>query len=165
VNETVTDSERNWAAIAHASTVLTVLVGLATGGAGSLLMALIPVGIYVAFRHKSRFVAFHALQAAVLQLTGLIVYALGLIILIIVTVVGWILTVLLVFVLVGFLLVPVALLVTLLLVLFAALFPLAVLGYALYGAVEAGRGADFRYWWIGDWLLEAEPSWLSGPRR
>jgi hypothetical protein len=160
VDGAITDTERNWAAIAHASTFLTALVGLATGGVGAILLALVPVGIYVAFRDRSRYVAFQALQAAVLQLTGLILYAIGLILLIVGTVVSWVLTVVLAVVLVGVLIAPIALLVTLVLVLFAVLFPLALLAYALYGAVEAGRGADFNYWWIGDWLLGMEPAWL-----
>ena len=159
MNATVTNYERNWAAIAHASTLLTVLVGIASGGIGSVLLALIPLGIYVAFREKSRYVAFHALQAVTLQLAGLIVYAVGLIILIIGTVIAWVVTGLLSVVLIGVLLVPLAALVTLLLALFALLFPLAQMGYALYAAVETGRGVDFHYLWIGEWLQEMEPSW------
>ncbi len=155
----VTAEERNWAAVAHASTLLTVLVGMATGGLGSVVLAVIPLAIYIAFRDRSRFVAFHALQALVLQLVGLVVYALGLVALIILTVVGWVAAGLLIVVLVGILLVPIALIITLVLVLFALIFPLAVMGYGLYGAVEAGRGVGVRYWLIGDWLEGIEPSW------
>jgi len=159
MNRSVTDYERNWAALAHASTLLTVLVGFLTGGVGSIPLALIPVAIYVAFRAKSRYVAFHALQAVTLQLAGLIIYATGLTILIIGTVIAWAVTGLLAIVLVGVLLIPLAVLVTLVLVLFALLFPLTLLGYALFAAVDTGRGGDIHYRWIGEWLLEMEPSW------
>ena len=161
-NGIVTSFERNWAAIAHASTLLSIIVGLSSGGLGSILLALIPLGIYLSFRERSRFVAFHALQATTLQLGGLIVYALGLIVLIVATVLAWVVTGLLSVVLVGVLLIPLALLVTLLLLVYLFLFPLAQMGYALYAAVEAGQGADFHYIWIGQWLDENEPSWYQG---
>lgn len=160
MNRSVADYERNWAALAHASTLLTVLVGFLTAGVGSILLALIPVAIYVAFRGKSRYVAFHALQAVTLQLAGLIIYATGLTILIVGTVITWVVTGLLAVILAGVLLIPLAILVTVLLVLFALLFPLTLLGYALYAAVETGRGGDIHYRWIGGWLLEMEPSWF-----
>ena len=62
-------------------------------------------------------------------------------------------------VLVGILLIPLALIVTLLLLLFLLLFPIAMIGYALYAAVETGRGVDFQCVWIGEWLEGIEPSW------
>lgn len=157
-----TYQERNWAAIAHASTLITVLGGLASFGLGGILLALVPLGIYLAFRENSRYVAFHALQALVMQLGGLAVYALGLVVLIIITVVAWVVTGVLSVILVGVLLVPVALLITLLLVIFLLLFPLVQVGYSLYAALETGRGVDFYYPWIGDWLEETETSWHSG---
>jgi len=159
--ETVTSFERNWAAMAHASTLLSIVAGLATGGLGSLLLVLIPLGIYLAFRDRSRFVAFHALQATTLQLGGLILYALGLIVLIVATVIAWVITGLLSVILVGILLIPLALIVTLLLVLFALLFPLVVIGYALYAAVETGRGVDVHCVWIGEWLEGNALSWYQ----
>jgi uncharacterized Tic20 family protein len=158
-HETVTSLERNWAAIAHASTLLSIVAGLGSGGLGSLLLVLIPLGIYLAFRERSRFVAFHALQATTLQLGGLTFYALGLIVLIVATVIAWVVTGLLSVVLVGLLLIPLALAVTLLLLLFLLLFPLAVMGYALFAAVETGRGVDFHCVWIGEWLEGIAPSW------
>jgi len=159
MNTSVTEQERNWAAVAHASSLLSVLVGILTGGLGALLLALIPLGIYFAHREKSRYVAYHALQATTFQLIALILYAVGLIVLLIVTVVGWIVVGLLLVVLVGVLLIPVALAITLLLILFVLLYPLAAMVYALYGAVQTGRGADFQYHIIGEWLLDIEASW------
>lgn len=165
LGETVTSSERNWAAMAHASTLLSIIAGMATGGLASLLLVLIPIGIYLAFRERSRFVAFHALQAATLQLGGLVLYALGLIALIVATVIAWVVAGLLAVVLVGLLLVPVALVVTVILVLFLLLFPLAVAAYALYAAVETGRGIDCHYVWIGEWLNDIERSWYGAKGR
>ena len=159
----ITINERNWAAIAHASTLLSIIVGLASAGLGSILLALVPLGIYLAFKDRSRYVAFHALQATTLQLTALIVYALGLIALLVATVVAWVVSGLLSVVLIGVLLIPVALLVTLLFLAFLLLFPLVVIGYALYAAVETGRGIDFHYVWIGAWLDEIEASWHQVP--
>jgi len=155
----ITVEERNWAAVAHASTLLNVLVGILTGGIGSVFLAVIPLAIYVAFRERSRYVAYHALQATVLQLGGLIAYAVGLMVLIIVTVVVWVVTGVLSIILVGVLLIPIALIVTLLMAVFALLFPLVLMGYGLYGAVETGRGADFDYYIIGEWLKDIEKSW------
>jgi uncharacterized Tic20 family protein len=160
-HDTVTGLERNWAAMAHASTLLSIVAGLGTGGLGSLLLVLIPLGIYLAFRERSRFVAFHALQATTMQLGGLIFYALGLIVLIVATVLAWVVTALLSMVLVGILLIPLALIVTVLLVLFSLLFPLAMIGYALYAAVETGRGVDLHCVWIGEWLEGLAPSWYQ----
>jgi uncharacterized Tic20 family protein len=154
--------ERNWAAIAHASVLLSMLVGIATAGIGSLLLVLIPLGIYAAYRQKSRYVAYQALQATVFQLAGLIVYVVGLILLIVLTVAAWLIAGLLTVVLVGVLLMPVAVVVTVVLVVFALAFPLALMGYGLYGAVQTGQGKDFRYTIIGDWLDETESSWMRG---
>jgi uncharacterized protein len=156
--------ERNWAAIAHASILMSMLVGMATAGAGSLLLALIPLGIYVLYRLKSRYVAYHALQATVFQLAGLIIYVLGLILLIVLTVAGWLVAGLLTVVLVGVLLMPLAVAITVLLVLYALVFPLALMGYGLYGAIETGQGKEFRYAIIGEWLDETESSWRRGAR-
>lgn len=157
----VTPAERNWAAMAHASTLLSVIAGMATGGLASLLLVIIPLAIYLAYRERSRFVAFHALQAATLQLGGLVCYALVLIVLIVATVIAWVVAGLLLVVLVGVLLIPVALAVTAVLILFLLLFPVAVAGYALFAAVETGRGGDCHYVWIGEWLDDIEPSWYG----
>ncbi len=159
MDASITAEERNWAAIAHASTLLSVLVGIATGGLGVIFLALIPLGIYVAFRDRSRYVAFHALQAAAFQLIGLIVYAIALVVLILLTVVAWLVAGLLTVLLVGILLMPVALVITLVMVFFALSFPLAMAGYGVYAAVEVGRGQDTKYPYIGEWLEEIEPSW------
>jgi hypothetical protein len=85
-------------------------------------------------------------------LGGLIIYAIGLAVLIFITVVAWIVTGILSVVLIGVLLIPLALIITMVLVLYALVFPLMVMAYGLYGAIETGRGEDFRYIWIANWL-------------
>lgn len=148
----ITAEERNWAAIAHASVLVSGLLGIMSAGIGTLLVAVLPLAIYVGFRERSRFVAFQALQATALQLGGLIVYAIGLAVLIFFTVIAWVVAGILTVVLIGVLLYPLALAVTMILVIYAVLFPLLIMAYGLYGAVEAGKGLDFRYVWIADWL-------------
>ena len=64
----LSENEENWAFIAHASALLTLVMALSTGP-GVLLALLIPLGIYFFHRNKSQFVAFHALQAFTLQVS------------------------------------------------------------------------------------------------
>src|SRR4051812_37638292 len=47
-----TQDERNWAALAHGSAVLTLLLGLMSGGTLSLVTIFIPLGIYFYYRQK-----------------------------------------------------------------------------------------------------------------
>ncbi len=124
-----TPEERQWAMLAH----LTVLLNLVSAVGGPLAA----LAIYLAYRERSKYVAFQAFQALVFQLiawVGAGVIA-GLLFL-----VGGILTALVV----GIFLLPLACLV--------GLIPLAALVYGVMGAVACSRGEDFRYWLIGDWV-------------
>jgi uncharacterized Tic20 family protein len=147
-----TANERTWAALAHASVLLTFALGVSTGGLAVVVAALVPLGIWLAFRDRSRFVAFHAMQATVFQLASLVVWigllAAGLVVLI----PAWIVTVLLIVVLVGFLLLPVALILTIVLAIVLMTLPFASLFYGLYGAFEVYAGRVFRYWRVADWI-------------
>jgi uncharacterized Tic20 family protein len=147
-----TANERTWAALAHASVLLTFALGVSTGGLAVVVAALVPLGIWLAFRDRSRFVAFHAMQATVFQLASLVVWigllAAGLVILI----PAWIVTALLMVVLVGFLLLPVALILTIVLAIVLMTLPFASLFYGLYGAFEVYAGRAFRYWQVADWI-------------
>src|SRR5436305_1441303 len=67
-----TEEERQWAAFAHGSAVLTFLLGLMSGGILTLFSIFIPLGIYFYYRQRSEYVAYQALQAFVLQLLGTI---------------------------------------------------------------------------------------------
>ncbi len=129
IPEAPSPEERQWAMLAH----LTILLNLVTL-IGGPLAALV---IFVVYRERSRYVAFHALQALVFQLvTWLGVGALAVFMTLVVSVLAMFI--------IGFFLLP--------LLCFLALIPLASLVYGVMAAVACSRGEDFRYWLIGDWI-------------
>jgi uncharacterized Tic20 family protein len=147
-----TSNERIWAALAHASVLLTFILGVSTGGLAVILGALVPLVIWLAFRDRSRFVAFHAMQASVFQLASVVAWVGLAIVGVAVLIPTWIVTALLLVVLIGFLLLPLALVLTIALPAALVIMPLAVLVYGLYGAFEVYAGRDFRYWLVADWI-------------
>lgn len=146
------DTEKTWAAIAHASSLLTILVAIAAPP-GVLLTVLIPLGIYLAFRNKSEFVAFHALQAFTIQVVGTIgafvLLLTGSIVLLTLIAISAVLS----FVLIG---IPFLILFSLLLIglgLFTVfVMPLSMVVYSMIAADAAYRGRNYRYPYIADWL-------------
>ena len=130
IPEKVSESdEKLWAALAHASYLLNFVTGL--------LGLAAPLIIYVIYKDRSRFIAFHAMQSFIFQLLwwvggGLIVG------------VSWAITGIGAAFLIGLLCIPFALLVTLI--------PIAAAVYAAYGAVQVYNGNDFRYWLVADWV-------------
>ena len=121
--------ERTWAMIAH----LSVLGNLVTGFLGPVA-ALV---IYLVYKERSRYVAYHSMQAFVFQmvwwvgggaLAGL----------------TWAVSGVLAAVLIGLLCMPIACIFSLL--------PLASLVYGIVGGVQTSQGQDFKYWLIGDWV-------------
>jgi len=125
--------ERTWATLSHASTLL----NLVTGFAGPIA-ALI---IYLAYRDRSRLVAYHALQSMIFQLIwwyggGILIGAM------------WAVVGALSAILIGVILVPIALAMTCVL----AILPLGAVIYSLIGAVQTSQGQDFKYWLAGDWV-------------
>ena len=153
VGEEITAPTDEWtaAALAHASVLLTLILGLG-GGVGALIGPVVPLAIYLGYRERSRFVAFHALQSLVYQVAGVLVYV------VLAAVMGggvalaWMISGLLSAVLVGLLLMPFALLATLLMVFLLLGAPFAWLGYGLYAAYQVYQGRNFFYWLIGEWL-------------
>ena len=148
---TVPTDEWTAAALAHASVLLTLVLG-AAGGIGAPVGLAVPLAMYFGYREKSRFVAFHALQSFVYQAAGLLAYvvvaaALGVWVAMAWNISGWLAAVL-----VGFLLMPFALLLTLLMVLVLIGAPIAWLGYGLYAAYQVYQGRNFYYWLIGERL-------------
>jgi hypothetical protein len=124
-----TSDERTWAMLAH----LSVLANLVTGLLGPVA-ALI---IYLVYKDRSRYVAYHSMQAFVFQLVwwvggGALSGA------------SWAISGILSAVLIGLFLMPIACLVSLI--------PIAALVYGVVGAVQCSQGGDFRYWLIGDWV-------------
>ena len=143
------------AALAHASVLLTLVLG-AAGGIGAPVGLAVPLAMYFGYREKSRFVAFHALQAFVYQIAGLLIYVVVAAALGAWVTIAWNVSAWLAAVLVGFLLMPFALLLTLLMVLVLLGTPLAWLGYGLYAAYQVYQGRNFYYWLIGERLEEVK---------
>lgn len=148
----VTQDERLWATAAHASAWLTIFGGIITVGAILPISIFVPLVIFFMFRKRSDFVAFHALQAFVLQLLGTVgafalltvggtVWALGMVV-----------AALLIFLLVGFILVPLWGIVGIALLLLVVLLPVAMLFYSVVAAYTTYRGEDYRYPVIARWV-------------
>ena len=121
--------ERTWAMLAHLST----LVNLVTGFLGPVI-ALV---IYLAFKDRSRYVAYQSMQSFVFQLIFWIGAG-------VVAILAWTVSGLLAVILVGCLLMPLALLISLI--------PIAALVYGVVAAVQCNQGEDFKYWLVGDWV-------------
>lgn len=125
--------ERTWSVLAH----LSVLLNLVTGFAGPIAAGI----IYLVYKDRSRFIAYHALQSALFQLIwwyggGVLIGAM------------WAIVGALSAIVVGVILIPFALLFTLAF----AILPLGALVYGVIGAAQVGQGGDFKYWLVGDWV-------------
>jgi uncharacterized protein len=125
--------ERTWGMLSHLSTLLNLVTGF-----GGPIAAFI---IYLVYKDRSRYVAYHSLQAMVFQLIwwfggGVLI---GLM---------WAIIGLLSALLVGIPLIPVAACITPLF----ALMPVGALIYGVVGAVQTSQGQDFKYWLVGDWV-------------
>jgi uncharacterized Tic20 family protein len=117
------------AMLAHLSNLLNLVSGF--------LGLVVPLGLYLLYKDRSRYVAYQSLQSFVFQLiwwAGAGAVAVGL----------WVVSGVLSMVLIGCLLMPLAGIVTLV--------PLASMIYSIYAGVECSQGRDFRYWLIGDWV-------------
>ncbi len=110
--------ERTWSMVAHLS-VLAGLVGLMPFGA---------LIIWLVYKDRSTRVGFHALQALWYQIAWLVIL-----------VVGWFVTLVLSFVLIGLLFIPVMLI--------ASLAPFV---HGCYAAYKVSQGVDYRYPFIAD---------------
>jgi uncharacterized membrane protein len=158
-----TQAERNWAMLAHLTALLTALVGAYTGGAGAALALLVPLGMYVYFGGRSRYVAFHALQATAFQAIGGVAWV-GMTILVGgVLAGGWALTVLLSLVLVGLVFVPFMLAATLLAVVASLGMLAALIGYPLRGAYLTYEGRAFEYPLVGALAIRTMASPSASP--
>lgn len=123
--------EHTLALLAH----LSVLLNLFTGWLGLIP----PFIIYLAYKDRSRYVAFQSLQALIFQL--IFFFASGLLV-----GVAWAITGVLSLVVVGLCLVPFALLIS--------LAPLASCVYGIVAAVKTNNGEDFKYWLVGNWAKD-----------
>lgn len=146
----LTRSETNWAAAAHASILLTLLLGLSSGGLATILGPIVPALIWYTHRDKSEYVVQQARQATVFQLAGILgLLALAFVGALLVAV-GWAVSAVLVILLVGLLLLPVMLIVTVLWVAAVVALPIVQVVYGCYAALEAYNGRPFRYLWMAD---------------
>ena len=148
----VSDDEKLWAAVAHGSVWVTLLGGVLSAGAVVPISIFIPLVIYFLFRQKSDFVAFHALQAFVLQLIGTIGALLLLLVGGLVWGIGMVIALLAVVILVGFILVPFWGLVGVALLGAIVVMPMAMIFFGTYAAVETHNGRDYRYPFIARWV-------------
>lgn len=149
-----TSEERTWAALAHASTLLTMLVSLSTLGIGGLLFVFVPFAIYLVYKDKSDFVAYHAAQAFTLQIIGTVGLFVAVLVGIIVLVLIWVITGLLSVILIGILLIPIAVLLTVAFALLIVAVPFVIGGFSIAATIEAGSGKNYRYPYLGDWVSE-----------
>jgi uncharacterized Tic20 family protein len=121
--------ERTWGMLSHLSVILNLVTGF-----GGPIAAFI---IYLVYKERSRFVAYHALQSLVFQLNcgvggGAIAG------------IAWAISGVLTTVVIGLFLMPVACALSLL--------PLGGFIYSIIGAVKVNQGEDFKYWLVGDWM-------------
>ena len=121
--------EKTWAMVSH----LSVLVNLVSGLLGPVT-ALI---IYLAYKDRSRYVAYHSLQSLIFQLIWWVGGGM-------LAGITWAVSGVLSVVLIGILLMPIACLFSLL--------PVGALIYGIIGAMQTSQGQDFKYWLIGDWV-------------
>ena len=123
-----TADERTWAMLAH----LSVLANLVTGFLGPVI-ALV---IYLVYKDRSRFVAFHSMQAFLFQIVAWVGGGA-------LAAIAWAISGALAVVLIGCCLMPFALAISAL--------PLAALIYGAIAALKVNQGEDFRYWLVADW--------------
>jgi uncharacterized Tic20 family protein len=141
----LTDDDRLWAALAHASFLLTIVMSFVTDGWAALALVFAPLALYFSFRDKSDFIAYHALQAFAAQVIGTIGWIAILLVGSLIFAIAIAISGLASIVLIG---IPFVILFSLLFVVFvvAMLFvPLAVLILSIAGALYTYSGKDFRY--------------------
>ncbi len=148
----VTDDERLWAAVAHASVWVTFITGFLTAGFSVPVSIFVPLVIYFLFRNKSDYVTFHALQAFVIQLLGTVGALALLIVGGIAWMVGLVIALLLMLVLIGFVLAPVWGIVGIALLVVVFLMPFAMLLFGTMAAIQTYNGRDYRYPYVARWV-------------
>lgn len=119
--------EKQWAMFAH----LSVLINLFTGFLGVAA----PLVIYLIYKDRSRYVAYHSLQSLIFQA---ICWFGGSVLAIISSMLSGVIP------FIGLLCLP-----------FACIFgllPLIALVYGTYGGIQINNGQDFKYWMVGDWV-------------
>ncbi len=148
----ITDEECQWAALAHASIWLTMFGGFLTAGFVIPITIFVPLVIFALYRKRSDYVAFHALQAFVLQLIGTV----GVLALLIIGGAAWalgmVVALLAVFALIGVVLVPLWGVVGIALALLIFAMPVAALFLGTIAAIQTYNRLDYRYPYIAQWV-------------
>ena len=152
-----TANERTWAAIAHISNVITVLAALSSLGLLGLFFVFVPLVIYLSYKDKSNYVAFHAAQAFALGVVGSLGYFLFILLGIVTLVLMWIIVGLLSAILVGLILIPVAALITAACAFLFVAIPFIFGGFSVVATVQTANGRDYRYPYLGEWVAD----WLA----
>lgn len=116
-------NERTWSVLSHLSIFLNLVTGF-LGPVASLI-------VWLVYRDRSQKVSFQALQSTIYQGAWLLILG-----------IGWTITGLLTFILVGFLLIPGMALIS--------VFPFA---HSAYAAYKVSQGEDYRYPIVAD-LIE-----------
>ncbi|MGD8462375.1 MAG: DUF4870 domain-containing protein [Anaerolineae bacterium] len=146
----LTRQEMNWAAVAHASILLTFLLAVTTGGIAAILGPIVPALIWYSFRDRSKYVADQARQATIYQVAGLLALLALAVVGAVLVAVGLAVSAVLLVVIVGVVLLPIMIIVALLWVVALVFLPIAQVIYGCYAALEAYNGRPFRYRWIAD---------------
>jgi uncharacterized Tic20 family protein len=146
----LTREELNWAALAHASVLITVLLGLLSGGIGALLGPIIPGIIWYVHRDKSEYVVEQARQATIYQVAGIVALVALVLVGGILVSLGLAISAVMIIILIGLILLPIMIVVTLIWGAAIVVLPIAQVVYGCYAALEAYNGRPFRYWWVAD---------------
>jgi uncharacterized membrane protein len=125
--------------------VLTLLIAASTAGLAHIVGLLVPLAIYLYFSNRSRYVAYHALQATVFQALAGILYVVAASLAGAMIAVAWTVAGMLAVVLVGIALMPVALALTLAAGVELVGLPALALFYSAYGAYLIYIGQEFDY--------------------
>ncbi len=157
VKPETTSEERTWAALAHISTVLTILVALGTAGIGGLLFVFLPLIVYLMYKDKSSYVAYHAAQAFALQVLAAIGFFGAILAVVFALVIVWVIIGLLSVILIGLILIPVGVLLTVVLVLALVAAPFVVMGFSIAATAQTASGINYRYPYVGQWVAD----WLA----
>jgi hypothetical protein len=148
----IPDDEKTWAAVAHASTLFTVILALSSAGLASLIGVAVPLLIYMQYRHKSEYVARHALQAFSAQMAGIVGFTLLVLVGTLVWGILFVIAVLLSLVVIGIPFLILLLIVAVIALPLSLALPFATVLYSLMAAVEAWNGRPYSYPWIGPWV-------------
>lgn len=148
----LTREEMKWAALAHGSILVTLLLGIITGGLGAILGVAIPAVIWYMYRDRSDYVVDQARQATVFQLAGFVALLALIIGGTLLLVVGWSASAVLTVILIGLLLIPIMVVLTVLLVAAVVALPIVMVVYGCYAAAETHNGRPFRYRWVTEMI-------------